>query len=67
VRDSKHTFQIFKAGFIYSGGKKGLGDFVPPFIVMVVRDLSYMGIAAWTLFPGLDGARKELRERNFAV
>lgn len=31
----------------------------------VVRDLSYMGITAGSLFPGLDGACEELRERNF--
>jgi len=33
----------------------------------VMRDLRYMGITAGTLFPGLDGACEELRERNFAV
>ena len=31
----------------------------------VVRDLSYMGITAGSLFPGLDGACEELTERNF--
>ena len=31
----------------------------------VIRDLSYMGITAGSLFPGLDGACEELRERNF--
>jgi FRG domain len=31
----------------------------------VMRDLSYMGITAGSLFPGLDGACEELRERNF--
>jgi FRG domain len=33
----------------------------------VMRDLTYMGITAGTLFPGLDGACEELRERNFVV
>jgi hypothetical protein len=33
----------------------------------VVRDLSYMGITAGSLFPGLDGACEELRERNFLI
>jgi hypothetical protein len=33
----------------------------------VVRDLSYMGITAGSLFPGLDGACEELTERNFEV
>jgi hypothetical protein len=31
----------------------------------VVRELSYMGITASSLFPGLDGVCAELRERNF--
>ena len=31
----------------------------------VVQDLSYMGITAGSLFPGLDGACEELKERNF--
>ena len=30
----------------------------------VVGDLSYMGITAGSLFPGLDGACEELTERN---
>lgn len=33
----------------------------------VVRDLSYMGITAGSLFPGLDGACEELTERNFEI
>jgi FRG domain len=33
----------------------------------VVRDLSYMGITAGSLFPGLDGACEELAERNFEL
>ena len=33
----------------------------------VVRDLSYMGITAGSLFPGLDGACEELKERNFGL
>lgn len=32
----------------------------------VVRELSYMGITAGSLFPGLDGACEELRERYFS-
>jgi hypothetical protein len=32
---------------------------------VVVRELSYMGITAGSLFPGLDGACEELAERNF--
>ncbi|MGB8590038.1 MAG: FRG domain-containing protein [Candidatus Acidiferrales bacterium] len=31
----------------------------------VIRELSYMGITAGALFPGLDGACEELAERNF--
>ena len=31
----------------------------------VMRDLGYMGITAGSLFPGLDGACEELKERNF--
>jgi hypothetical protein len=31
----------------------------------VIRELSYMGITAGALFPGLDGACDELAERNF--
>jgi len=31
----------------------------------VMRELSVMGITAGTLFPGLDGACEELKERNF--
>lgn len=33
----------------------------------VMRDLSYMGIAAGSLFPGLDGACEELKERFFEI
>jgi hypothetical protein len=33
----------------------------------VVRDLRYMGITAGSLFPGLDGACEELKDRNFEV
>lgn len=33
----------------------------------VVRELGYMGITAGSLFPGLDGACEELRERNFEL
>jgi len=32
-----------------------------------MEDLSYMGITAGSLFPGLDGTCEELRERNFSV
>lgn len=31
----------------------------------VIRELNYMGITASALFPGLDGACEELKERNF--
>ena len=31
----------------------------------VVRELNYMGITAGSMFPGLDGACEELKERNF--
>lgn len=31
----------------------------------VINDLSYMGITAGALFPGMDGACEELAERNF--
>ena len=33
----------------------------------VVRELNYMGITAGSLFPGLDGACEELKERNFEI
>ena len=33
----------------------------------VIRELSYMGITSGSLFPGLDGACEELRERNFEI
>jgi len=33
----------------------------------VIQELSYMGITAGSLFPGLDGACEELRERNFDI
>ena len=33
----------------------------------VVRELRYMGITAGSLFPGLDGACEELKERNFEM
>ncbi|MGB8989180.1 MAG: FRG domain-containing protein [Candidatus Sulfotelmatobacter sp.] len=33
----------------------------------VVRELRYMGITAGSLFPGLDGACEELKERNFEI
>jgi hypothetical protein len=31
----------------------------------VVQELRYMGITAGSLFPGLDGACEELKNRNF--
>ncbi len=33
----------------------------------VINELQYMGITAGSLFPGLDGACEELRERNFDI
>jgi len=33
----------------------------------VMRELSYMGITAGSMFPGLDGACEELKERNFDI
>jgi FRG domain-containing protein len=33
----------------------------------VVSELSYMGITAGSMFPGLDGACEELKERNFDI
>jgi hypothetical protein len=33
----------------------------------VIHELSYMGITAGSLFPGLDGACEELKERNFEI
>jgi hypothetical protein len=33
----------------------------------VVNELSYMGITAGSMFPGLDGACEELKERNFDI
>jgi hypothetical protein len=33
----------------------------------VILELGYMGITAGSLFPGLDVACEELRERNFEI
>jgi hypothetical protein len=33
----------------------------------VIDELSYMGITAGSMFPGLDGACEELKERNFEI
>jgi hypothetical protein len=33
----------------------------------VIQELAYMGITAGSLFPGLDGACEELRDRNFEI
>jgi hypothetical protein len=33
----------------------------------VVRELRYIGITAGSLFPGLDGACEELKDRNFEI
>jgi len=33
----------------------------------VVKELRYMGITAGSMFPGLDGACEELKERNFEI
>jgi hypothetical protein len=33
----------------------------------VARELAYMGITAGSLFPGLDGACEELKQRNFEI
>ena len=33
----------------------------------VVRELNYMGITPGSLFPGLDGACEELKERFFEI
>jgi len=33
----------------------------------VLSELSYMGITAGSMFPGLDGACEELKERNFEI
>jgi hypothetical protein len=33
----------------------------------VINELSYMGITAGSMFPGLDGACEELKERNFDI
>ena len=33
----------------------------------VIEELSYMGITAGSMFPGLEGACEELRERNFDI
>jgi FRG domain len=33
----------------------------------VITELGYMGITAGSLFPGLDGACEELKERNFEI
>jgi len=33
----------------------------------VIQELNYMGITAASLFPGLDGACEELKERHFDI
>ena len=33
---------------------------------VIVEELQYMGITAGSLFPGLDGACEELKQRRFA-
>jgi hypothetical protein len=33
----------------------------------VIDELNFMGITAGSLFPGLDGACEELKERNFNI
>jgi len=33
----------------------------------IIQELSVMGIAAGSMFPGLDGAREQLREKNFNI
>lgn len=33
----------------------------------VIQELNFMGITAGSLFPGLDGACEELKERNFTI
>jgi hypothetical protein len=47
-----------------------LGNTTNPFLSerpLVMRELSVMGITAGSLFPGLDGACEELRERFFQL
>jgi hypothetical protein len=34
---------------------------------LIVQELRYMGITAGAMFPGLDGACEELKERNFDI
>lgn len=50
-------------------GKKYLGAIDLPVRERrkVVQELAYMGITASSLFPGLDGACEELKERNFDI
>jgi hypothetical protein len=52
-----------------SGGKSNLRaiDLAVADRRQAVRELSYTGITAGSLFPGLDGACEELKERNFEV
>ena len=33
----------------------------------VLSELSYMGVTAGSLFPGMDGACEELKRRNFSI
>jgi hypothetical protein len=49
------------------GGKKYLWAIHMPMSERrhVISELSYMGITAGSMFPGLDGACEELKERNF--
>jgi hypothetical protein len=52
-----------------SGGKKYLRAIDLPVWErsQVLRELNYMGITAGSLFPGLDGACEELKERFFEI
>jgi hypothetical protein len=52
-KEKSNTKYIFAIDLPWSERKK------------VMSELSYMGITAGALFPGLDGACEELRERNF--
>lgn len=55
--------------YMESNGKKYLWAIDLPVSErkLVIQELSYMGITAGSLFPGLDGACEELRERNFEI
>ena len=68
LKDSKNVLPGTVV-FFKTSGKNSPANFRVPISERktVVHELGYMGITAGSLFPGLDGACEELRERNFEI